>query len=229
MKIWHISDTHSFHNYLNVPDGIDMVIHSGDVSNPWEPYLNLPEVLNFLEWFGNLPIKYKIFVAGNHDTSIEKRLVTPADIQSKGIIYLENASTQIEGINIFGTPVTPEFGVAGRWAWNKKREKMDKLWKTVPENTDILISHGPPKGILDSTINRDNQYDLCGCTSMKKHMYRLQPKFCLFGHIHNFREVTNAGTKQIVGCRTIFSNGTCVEDGRFDKAITSHGNILIWQ
>ena len=220
--------THTYHRFLKVPEGIDLVIHSGDCSNPIDPYLNKPEVLDFIDWFSSLQIKYKIFVGGNHDTSIENRLVTPADFSSRGIIYLENASTQIEGINIWGTPITPQFGKPG-WAWNRKREKMDKLWKTVPENTDILISHGPPKGILDCTIGRDNHYDLCGCTSMKKHMYRLQPKFCLFGHIHNFREVTNAGTMQIVGCRTLFSNGTCVEDGRFDKGITSHGNILTWQ
>jgi len=139
MKIWHISDTHTLHGFLKIPDGIDMIIHSGDVSNPSSPYLNEPEVLNFLEWFSSLDIKYKIFVAGNHDTSIEKRLVTPGQIHAKGIIYLENSSTQIGGINIWGTPCTPEFGVG--WAWNRKREKMFKVWDSIPDDTDIVISH----------------------------------------------------------------------------------------
>lgn len=226
MKIWHISDTHTLHGFLKVPKDVDMVIHSGDVSNPWEPYINKQEVLNFLEWYGDLNIKYRIFVPGNHDTSIEKGLVTPDEIIAKGITYLENTGTQIEGINIWGTPCTPEFGVPGRWAWNRKREKMHKVWNTVPENTDIVVSHGPPKGILDSTINRDNNYDLCGCSNMKKKMLELQPRLCLFGHIHNYGVITNAGTMQVYGCRTIFSNGTCVEDGKFQKGLTSHGNIL---
>lgn len=224
MKIWHISDTHTFHGFLKEPEGIDMVIHSGDVAIPSSPYLNEPEVLNFIEWFSSLDIKYKVFVAGNHDTSIEKRLVTPGQIQAKGIIYLENASTQIEGVNIFGTPCTPEFGIG--WAWNRKREKMFKVWDSVPEDTDIIVSHGPPKGILDLTIDRNNNYDLCGCSNMKKKMLELQPRLCLFGHIHNCGVVTNAGIMQVYGCRTIFSNGTCVEDGKFDKGITSHGNVL---
>ena len=224
MKIWHISDTHTLHNQLLIPDGIDMVIHSGDCATIYDPILNKEEVTFFLEWFKNLPIKYKIFVGGNHDTSIEKRLITPGYISSLGIIYLENNSTCIEDINIWGTPVTPEFGVG--WAWNRKRGSMDKLWKTIPENTDIVISHGPPKGILDLTITRENKLDLCGCSAMKKHMIRIKPKLCLFGHIHNCNDITNAGIMQIVGCRTIFSNATCVEDGRFDKGITSHGNIL---
>jgi predicted phosphodiesterase len=57
MKIWHISDTHTYHNLLNVPSGIDMFIHSGDCSNPRDPYNNEPEVRNFIHWFKSLPIK----------------------------------------------------------------------------------------------------------------------------------------------------------------------------
>ena len=74
-RIWHISDTHTFHNMLSIPDNIDIVIFSGDCSNPKEPLPNSFEVLQFLKWFGELPIKHKIFVAGNHDTSIEKRFI----------------------------------------------------------------------------------------------------------------------------------------------------------
>lgn len=224
MRIWHISDTHSFHGLLKVPENVDMVIHSGDCSNPKSPYLNQFEVLNFIEWYASLDIKYKIFVAGNHDTSIERRLVTPADFVAKGIIYLENSFTQIEGLTIWGTPVTPEFGTG--WAWNRKRDKMHKVWDSMPIDTDIMISHGPPKGILDLSRNRQHELEFCGCSNMKKKVLQLQPKLCLFGHIHNYEDIINAGTMQLNGCQTIFSNGTCVEDRRFDKGIVNHGNIL---
>lgn len=225
MRIWHISDTHGMHGFLKVPEGIDVVIHSGDCSNPSDPYFNEPEVLDFLEWYSSLPIGHKVFVAGNHDTSIEKRRVTPADIASRGIVYLENSSAQIEGLNVWGTPVTPEFGIG--WAWNRKREKMFKVWDSVPGDTDIVISHGPPKGVLDLSYNRNNDLEYCGCSNMKKRMLELQPKLCLFGHIHNFQGITNAGTMTVHGCKTVFSNGSCAHDGKFgNRDYFNHGNIL---
>ena len=227
MKIWHISDTHMMHEWLTIPSGVDMVIHSGDCSNVSNPVLNEAEVRNFLEWYSALPIKHKIFVAGNHDTSIEKRLVTPADIFSMGITYLEHSSTSIQGLNIWGTPCTPEFGAPGVWSWNRRREKMFKVWNSIPDNTDIVISHGPPKGVLDLSFNRQNELEFCGCSNMKKKMLQLQPKFCMFGHIHNFQEITNAGTMQVYNCSTIFSNGTCAHDGKFgERAYFKNGNIF---
>ena len=76
MKIWHISDTHTYHRLLEVPTDIDMVIFSGDCSNPRDPYPNEVEVRGFIDWYRSLKIQYKIFVAGNHDTSIENKFVT---------------------------------------------------------------------------------------------------------------------------------------------------------
>ena len=70
MRIWHISDTHTYHDLLKIPSGIDTVIHSGDCSNPRDPYNNEPEVREFIDWYKELPIKNKIYVAGNHDLSL---------------------------------------------------------------------------------------------------------------------------------------------------------------
>lgn len=223
MKIWHISDTHACHGFLKIPTDVDMVIHSGDCSNHRDPYRNESEVLNFIEWFSTLPIKRKIFVAGNHDTSIERRLVTPGYIASKGIVYLENTFTQIEGLTIWGTPITPEFGIG--WAWNRKRDKMYKVWDSVPVDSHIVISHGPPKGVLDATYDREGLLEFCGCTNMLKKMIQLQPKLCLFGHIHSCEGVLNAGTRTLSNCGTVFSNGSCQTDGKFG-VLSSHGNIL---
>ena len=90
MKIWHISDTHTYHDLLRIPEGVDMVIHSGDCSNPRDPYNNEPEVREFIDWYKELPIKNKIYVPGNHDTSIEKKLVIKKDFTDAGIVYLED-------------------------------------------------------------------------------------------------------------------------------------------
>jgi predicted phosphodiesterase len=65
MKIWHISDTHTYHDLLKVPNGIDMVIHSGDCSNPRDPYNNESEVREFIDWYKELPIKRSVNYKAN--------------------------------------------------------------------------------------------------------------------------------------------------------------------
>lgn len=222
MKIWHISDTHSYHGLLEVPKDIDMVIFSGDCSNPRDPYRNESEVRNFLTWFHFLNIKYKIMIAGNHDTCIEKGLVDKLAIQSLGIIYLENDFTIIEGIKIFGSPYTPTFG---DWVFMKARDKIYKIWEIIPDDTDIIVVHGPPKGILDLSYNRDNELEFCGCLALKKRVLNIQPRLCLYGHIHNTEDIINAGTMKLSEYKTIFSNGSVVTDNKFGR-LSSNGNIL---
>jgi len=223
MNIWHISDTHTFHELLTIPDDIDMVIFSGDCSNPMDPYNNEPEVRRFIDWFSKLDIQYKIFVAGNHDTSIERGLVTGLDFWKKGIYYLENDDITIEGIKIWGSPCTRTFG---NWAFMKAREKIDRLWQHIPDDTDILIVHGPPKGILDQSYSRDGVYERCGCNALKKHvLYRVKPKLMCFGHIHNHEDIINAGMLKLSDYITQFSNGSVVTDGKFGK-LSSNGNII---
>ena len=227
MKILHISDTHGFHGqFPNARfDGIDVVIHSGDCSNYREPIMNHPEVLNFLEWYKNVPVKHKIYVAGNHDTSIERKLVTPDQFAEAGIIYLENAATTIDGVKFWGSPNTPTFG---NWAFMKAREKINKVWETIPEDTDVLVVHGPPKSIRDASFDSYGRLEMCGCSALYKKCRKLTSlKAVCFGHIHNMDGIdTNQGTSKYDFSNTIFSNAACVYDGRFDKGLTSYGNII---
>jgi len=224
MRIWHISDTHTYHNLLEVPTDIDVVIFSGDCSNPRDPYNNEPEVRGFIDWFASLKIQYKIFVAGNHDTSIEKKFVTSEDFTRRNIIYLENEDIIIDGIKIFGSPYTPTFGYG--WAFNKDRTKLDRIWRNIiDKDTDIVITHGPPKGTLDLSFDRVGNLERCGDKSLLNRVMEVNPKLCLFGHIHNCQDVINQGTIKLSGLDTIFSNGSVMKDGRFGK-LTSNGNIL---
>jgi len=224
IKIWHISDTHTYHDLLKVPEGIDIVIFSGDCSNPKDPYTNEPEVREFVQWFGNLPIKYKIFVAGNHDTSIEKGLVPKELFAHYNIIYLENDYVTIDGIKFFGSPNQPTFG--NGWAFNKSRHSLDEHWSKVDEDVDVFISHGPPKTILDLSYDRNNNLEHCGCNALRRHILgRIKPKLCLFGHLHNNEDIINAGTLKLSAYDTIFSNGSVVTDRKFG-VLTSNGNIL---
>ena len=112
MIIWAISDTHGYHEQLEIPSGIDMIIHSGDCSNNINPYLNENEVRQFIDWYKEVPVKPKIYVAGNNDGSIEKRLITKKDFEDAGIIYLEDEIVEIEGLYIYGNPYVPKIGRA---------------------------------------------------------------------------------------------------------------------
>jgi Icc-related predicted phosphoesterase len=221
MKIYHISDTHTYHDLLNIPEDIDLVIHSGDCSNPRDPYTNEPEVRNFIHWFKSLPIKHKIYVAGNHDCSIEKKLVTKKDFEGYNIIYLENDYVTIEGLKIFGSPHTPNFG---NWAFMKDRSKLNRVWEHVDEGVDIFIVHGPPKGVLDLSYSRDHILEFCGCSALRKQIVgRIKPKLVCFGHIHSTQDIQNNGVLYQNGI--YFSNGSVVTDGKFGK-LTSNGNIF---
>ena len=223
MKIWHISDTHGYHDLLTIPNGIDMVIHSGDCSNPRDPYNNEPEVRKFIDWYKDLSIKHKVYVAGNHDTSIEKRLVTKKDFEDNNIIYLENDYTTIEGIKIFGSPHTPTFN---NWSFMKDRVKLDRFWRlAIHEPCDIIVVHGPPKGILDKSYDEKNKMEACGDKSLLNIVLEMQPAYMLFGHIHNCKDIINAGMLKLSAYDTWFSNGSVLCDGKFGK-LTSNGNIF---
>jgi len=224
MKIWHISDTHTYHGLLDIPKDVDMVIHSGDCSNPQEIVKSHSEILDFINWFSMLPIKYKVFVAGNHDVAIERNWITRDHFIEKDIVYLQNESITLDGVNIWGSPYTPSFGSG--WAFNRKRDKLHDLWATIPDDTSIVISHGPPMGILDLSYSAyGNKLENCGCTAFKKRILQLQPELCLFGHIHNCEDLINAGTTKLSAYKTIYSNGSVVTDGKFGR-LSSNGNIL---
>lgn len=226
MKIWHISDPHTYHWLLEEKDipNVDVVVCSGDVSIEGTPGINDNDVLNFIEWFKTyIPIKHKIFVAGNHDMSIEARRITPGNFAEKGIIYLENQATIIDGVKFWGSPVTPTYG---NWGFMRKRGKLAPLWDTIPEDTDVLITHGPPQSILDLTLNKQRELEQVGCKELYNRIMELPNlKANLFGHVHNCKGVHNQGVMKLPTHNCLFSNGSLVEDGKFGK-ISSKGNII---
>jgi len=148
MQILTLSDTHGLHRRIGkIPDA-DVVIHAGDISNVGEEH----QVEDFLKWFSALPHQHKIFIAGNHDFFFERE--TTSYIQKfipENVIYLNDSACEINGVNFWGSPITPEFM---NWAFNRKRgNEIAKHWKLIPKNTDVLITHGPPFGKLDTNAN----------------------------------------------------------------------------
>lgn len=224
LKLWHISDTHGHHEKLEIPEGVDIVVHSGDFSNYKDVRHNRPEAKRFIEWYSKVDIPYKILVAGNHDAMPALASKEFAEmIEKTDIIYLENEEVVIEGFKIYGSPLTPTFG---EWHFMKSRGKIGLSWEDIPEDTDILVTHGPPKGIMDLIHHQEGFLFRCGCRSLFNHISsRLKLSHHLFGHIHSNKDIYNAGTLKLANLDTIFSNGSIVTDGQMRK-ISSGGNIF---
>lgn len=183
MKIVTISDTHQKHINLKIPDG-DMLIVAGDITEG----IYFLGADRFNAWLGTLPHKYKIVIAGNHDFYFQDQPDRVKEILSNAI-YLNESGITIEGIKIWGSPWTKWFY---DWAFNIPIGTDADYWKKVPDDTDILITHGPPYGILDTTKLRNEP---AGCKELLKTVERIKPKLHVFGHIHeSYGTYTNKET-----------------------------------
>lgn len=178
MRFVCVSDTHSKHDEItkDLPDG-DAFIHCGDLT----PRGNWDEFKIVGDWFESLRDKYKyrIMIAGNHDWALQlnKRMTLDASFD-KDVIYLEDSGVNIDGINIYGTPWMPPFFC---WAFMKDEEDLVDHYAAIPDNTDLLITHSPPYGILDFGAGHNR----CGSISLLERIQQLPNlKHHVFGHIH---------------------------------------------
>lgn len=179
MKLCVLSDTHNNFNF-DIPAS-DILIHAGD----FDALNNISELLSFVSWFRQFKANHKIVIAGNHDGYIAKyNNITRLVFHENNIIYLENSVCEVEGLKIYGSPMTPEFN---NWYFMAERgEQMKRYWDMIPNGIDILITHGPPLGILDYTPyhkeKTDNEH--AGCEELLKAVNRIKPRYHIFGHIH---------------------------------------------
>jgi Icc-related predicted phosphoesterase len=177
LRITCISDTHLHHNKIIMPE-TDMIIHAGDFTNRGR----VSEVGNFLRWYGKQEAKYKLLVCGNHEVEISTQLSLLKDMcEEEGIQLLHNSQTVIEGHVIFGSPYSNEFG---RWAFGLPDKELQDIWNRIPDDTSILITHGPAFGNLDSCPGGS-----VGSISLREHLdTKLSNlKLHVTGHIHESR------------------------------------------
>ncbi len=175
MKIIAIADTHGLHHNVEIPEG-DVLIVAGDICS-WG---RLSEIEEFSDWLSAQPCRYKIVIAGNHDETFqanrdtaEKALVQRSD----DIIYLQDSSVTIEGVTFYGSPWTPTFF---DWHFMADRgEEIRRKWSMIPDNTDVLITHGPPAEILDKVRGVPQ-----GCADLLEKISQIEPEYHIFGHIH---------------------------------------------
>lgn len=177
MKLVLISDTHEQHRKLKTLPSADVIIHAGDFTYRGE----LKKVADFADWLSHQPAAVKIVIAGNHDLSFEDVRYEAArhELQSRGIDYLEGGSLETGGLKFYGAPWQPEFC---QWAFNVPRdsEAIAAKWAAIPDDVDVLITHGPPSGILDLCSNGH-----VGCLRLRERVGELkQLKLHVFGHVH---------------------------------------------
>jgi Icc-related predicted phosphoesterase len=180
-----LSDTHGHHGALDVPEG-DVLVHAGDATLGGTAV----EVVAFAEWFRALPHPHKLFVAGNHDRLFEDAPEEARGLLGDGIVYLQDAATTIGGQRFWGSPWQPWFL---NYAFNLRRgEPLRSKWSLIPEDTDVLITHGPPRGVRDQVESPAarllgrmlGQGTHVGCSDLREAVARLRPRLHVFGHIH---------------------------------------------
>jgi Icc-related predicted phosphoesterase len=203
MKLVCISDTHTQHQELDMPAG-DALICAGDFTYRGTFF----ETVQFNTWLGKLDYEHKLVIAGNHELGFEK--------QGKGItqgllsnaIYLEGDAHKIEDVTFWGGPWTPRFY---DWEFNVDRGELYKYWDQIPRFTQVLITHGPPRGYLDrSMIEGPDGSHLAGCEELLRRIEDPDQMpvlvYHIFGHIHGeYGTVVGAGG-------TTFVNATMCDE-----------------
>ncbi|KDQ11146.1 hypothetical protein BOTBODRAFT_114901 [Botryobasidium botryosum FD-172 SS1] len=196
-----LSDTHG--HTFPVPDG-DVLLHTGDLTSRGR----LEHFQEAISWLASLPHKKKIVIAGNHDLPLHRGwyennyqrfmahredmqdvdaildVLRGPEAQAAGIVYLQDEAYDLKvredgrTWTVFGSPWTPYFG---GWAFNYDRiTEADRIINAIPK-VDILLTHGPPHGILDLAQHVRSS----GChTLLKRVQETIQPRLHVFGHIH---------------------------------------------
>lgn len=186
MRITIISDTHQKHSQLNndLPGG-DLLLHAGDFMTSG---YSKTEAEQFFKWYEMRAYDNCVFIAGNHDRIMqdEPGMMRGVLTGYKGIDYLEDETVSIESpegpmVKVYGSPWQPEFY---DWAYNLPRngEELKAKWDAIPEDTDILITHGPAWGFVDTVLGR-NQH--LGCELLTERIKTIRPKIHICGHIHS--------------------------------------------
>lgn len=172
LRIVCISDTHCLHRSLKLPDG-DLLLHSGDMTERcgWDA------LKGFGEWIRELPHRHKVVIAGNHDFCCQEDQARARELL-QGATYLQDESVEIEGLRLYGSPWQPWYF---DWAFNLPRgEELRQKWASVPDDTQVLLTHGPPAGILDLT----GRLESAGCEDLLARVDSIRPLLHAFGHIH---------------------------------------------
>lgn len=177
MRIVCVSDTHCQLDRVIVPEG-DVLLHAGDLTYTG----SIKQMAHELYVLGQLRKRFRAvaFICGNHDWLGEKDpTVLRCMAEDYGLTWLQDEVVEVEGISIYGSAWTLEFY---NWAFNMDRHDgtPERIWGKIPDDTDVLLTHGPSYGNLD-----DHPAGRLGCAALSRAVDRVRPKLHVFGHIHH--------------------------------------------
>ncbi|KAH8587598.1 Metallo-dependent phosphatase-like protein [Bisporella sp. PMI_857] len=203
IRIVCISDTHS--NTTSIPDG-DVLIHAGDMVNSG----SFRDIQAQIDWIASLPHREKIIIAGNHDNYFDHNSRKDEDnghkLNLRSIHYLENKAITLRfkggrKLNFYGSPGIPQIG--GLEHAFQYQANVNFWSNRIPKETDVLITHTPPKHHLDLSM---------GCPSLLSEVWRVQPRLHVFGHVHSGhgKEAVYWDEGQLAYERVLSSTGTSI-------------------
>ncbi len=180
-KIIVISDTHGDHRDIELPSG-DILIHCGDLSD----YRNDSRLYDFFEWFTSQDFKNFLVVPGNHDPELEMDdIIWKISHKYPKARILVDEAVKIDDALFYGTPYQPNYASL---AFNRSEMELAIIYENIPEKTNVLITHSPPKGILDENTNGES----IGSQSLLNRVASLVDlRYHVFGHVHEARGIFN--------------------------------------
>ena len=184
IKICAVSDTHSYQWDVKIPK-CDIFIFAGDAG-----LTDNVRAWDFYNWLDNLDACYKVIVMGNHDSICERVGKEICKEFFNNAIYLENQSVEIEGIKIWGSPFSKMFN---NWYFMRYDNELKEIWDTIPEDTDIVVTHGPAFGWLDR-VGWKNE----GSQTLRDRLEEIKPKYHICGHIHSEHNIVQKRNTIIV-------------------------------
>ena len=211
MRFVVVSDTHNAHAQLDghMPAG-DVLLHCGDLTCRG----TRAELEAVCAWLDEQPYAEKLVICGNHDIGLDRASYGDIwrkwhhedarehptelhDLLASHCTLLENSAvtTKKGGIKVWGSPCQPV--IPGRhMAFNLANEKESTAtWSTIPDDAEIVMSHGPAFGLLDRMFTGMHVGDK---VLRRQLLERVRPRFHCFGHIHEAWGVAEEGVTTFI-------------------------------
>ncbi len=192
MRIVAIGDTHTKHRKLQVPDG-DVLLFAGDGE-----FRSALDLIDFNNWLAELGHDLVIVIAGNHDFFCERFPNEVGKYLTKAVYLKDAPYTLPNGMALWASPMTTTFL---NWAFMESEENLDRYhWSKIPQKTDVLLTHGPAHGYLDTAEPQGNHL---GSKTLAERVGKLKIQYVIYGHIHGGYGIQKIKDTTYVNCSVL--------------------------
>jgi Icc-related predicted phosphoesterase len=151
---------------------------------------------SFLPWLDRQS-PHRVVVWGNHDLIGEDwPELVPHDLRRW---ILTDRGVVLHGLKIWGSPWQLRFY---DWAFNLSETQLAAKYAAIPDDVDIIATHGPPFGAGDLCVDGRR----VGSPSLTEAIRRIKPKLVVTGHIHH-----SHGTHDLFGVPVV--NAAICDEG----------------